>query len=150
MVGRETGIPAAPAFRMVASQIRDLFDRAAEAGGTNHRAVRTRETARGNIFPTRMFHVTVKQFFDAGRVHGSSHLRDRAIDHPLGGIDIVIVAGRNGSSAATSSPRSLPVSTRNSCRPLRVSPSTPDRNRRSPSVRSPSKRRNTCDRPDRN
>src|SRR5262245_27001648 len=42
MVCRETGIPAAPTFRMVFCQIRNLFDGAAEACGTNHRAIRTR------------------------------------------------------------------------------------------------------------
>src|SRR5215831_4235387 len=89
MVCRETGIPAAPTFRMVLCQIRNLFDVAAEACGTNHRAIRARQTARGNIIPTRMFHIPVKQFLDARGIHRSPHLMNRAINHAPRGVAIV-------------------------------------------------------------
>src|SRR5215471_17425786 len=90
MVCRETGIPAAPTFRMVVCQIRNLFDVAAEACRTHHRAIRARQTARGNIIPARMFHIPVQQFLDAGGVHRSPHLMNRAINHMPRGVAIVI------------------------------------------------------------
>src|SRR5215470_16697236 len=89
MVCREAGIPASPTFRMVVCQIRNLFDGAAEASGTNHRAIRARQTARGNIIPTRMFHIPVKQFLDARGIHRSPHLMNRAINHTPPGVAIV-------------------------------------------------------------
>src|SRR5215475_6018663 len=75
---------------MVVCQIRDLLDVAAEACGTNHRAIRARQTARGNVIPTWMFHVPVQQFLDTRGVHRSSYLMNRAINDTPRGVAVVI------------------------------------------------------------
>src|SRR5262245_26878477 len=48
MRSRETGIPPPPPLGMIPSQIRNLFDSAAEAGGTDHRAVCAGQTPAGD------------------------------------------------------------------------------------------------------
>jgi hypothetical protein len=66
MLARETGSPRAFAQYVFASQIRHLVNRAAEAGGADHRAVRAGETALGHILPARVFEISQQQIADIG------------------------------------------------------------------------------------
>src|SRR5262245_7168358 len=51
MIGSEAGIPAAPAFGMIAGEIRYIFDGAAETCGTDHRAVGAGQATSRDVFP---------------------------------------------------------------------------------------------------
>src|SRR5262245_46879459 len=62
---RETRVPPPPALGMITGEIRYLFDGTTEARRADHCAIRTGQTAGGNIIPTRMIHVSIEQFLDA-------------------------------------------------------------------------------------
>src|SRR6266542_2577499 len=74
-IHREARIPSAPPLGVLARQIRHVFHSRAETGRADHRAIGAGQAARGDVVPTRMFVVAVKQPFNVIGVERAAHLR---------------------------------------------------------------------------
>src|SRR5579884_2141562 len=88
----EARVPPPPPLRVFAGEVGRVLDRAAEAGGAHHRAVRAGEAPGGDMVPAR---ATVRSIASGASAGGP----------------------QCGTSRSTSAPRSVPVSTMNSWRP---------------------------------
>jgi len=73
-IQRKTGIPAPPAFGVLAAEIRYVFNRRAKTGGTDHGAVGAAQTARRYVVPTGVLEIALQEFPDTGGIHGPAHL----------------------------------------------------------------------------
>ena len=74
MVEVEARIPDADSLAALAVEIGDIFDRVAETGRADHRAVGARQAAVGDVVPAGMLEVIVKQLGQVGRVEPSRDL----------------------------------------------------------------------------
>ena len=110
----EARIPEADSLAALAVQVGNIFDRVAEAGRADHRAVGARQAAVGHVVPAWVLEVVVEQLGQVGRVEparGSGPRcrgpRGRPRRAPRRS------ASRHGTSAMIARPRSVATSTRN-------------------------------------
>ena len=82
---REAGIPFAPALRMFAGQVGDVFYVCAETGGADHGAIGAAQAPRSDVVPAPMLVVVVKEVLDVGRIQRTAHLRGGLGADGLGG-----------------------------------------------------------------
>jgi hypothetical protein len=98
----------APTLSVVARYVADVVNRCAEAGGTNHRAIGTRQAALSDLIPARMLEILVKNVLDAGGVNAShlagcclSDCRFHLIDVFLAGGEDLYLGQHSGATIAS-------------------------------------------------
>ena len=79
-----------PGDGLCGRQIGRIADRAAEAGGANHRAIAARQAAAGHVVPFRILDALIEQLLHAGGVELPAHAVAGPLQLDLGQLDLCL------------------------------------------------------------